>query len=154
VRPYLENPQMSCNGCNIIRLYRSMHCPVCKTCIAKHTRHSIIFGICIGAANELLSLLFFLSLFATECYLLYLFLVANSYGFITKLMFYLLNISICWLSFVEFATLLILVRHVLYRILDMESLNSRWKCGQCSSIYWRRQNDNLLIMSIKGLSSI
>jgi hypothetical protein len=79
-----------------------------------------VFGVCVGAPNELLALLFFLSLFATQCYVLYLFFVANSYGLITKLMFYMLNVSVCWMSFVETATLLILVTHFLSRIFGTE----------------------------------
>lgn len=111
---------MSCSACNVIRLYRSSHCPICKSCIAKTSRHSVVFGICIGAANELVCLLFFLSLFVTESYLLYIFAVGNTYSIITRVMFYLLNMSICWLSLVEFATLLILVMMLLFRTLDME----------------------------------
>lgn len=51
VRPYLQNPQMNCQACGIIRLFRSIHCPMCKTCVAKHSRHSLVFGSCIGASN-------------------------------------------------------------------------------------------------------
>lgn len=51
VRPYLENGNSSCQACGIVRFFRSMHCPFCKSCVAKHSRHSVVFGICVGAAN-------------------------------------------------------------------------------------------------------
>ena len=51
MRPYLNNPQMLCNKCKVLKVYRTMHCPACDSCIKKHTRHSLIFGRCIGAPN-------------------------------------------------------------------------------------------------------
>lgn len=103
-----------CGGCGIIRFYRSMHCPFCKSCIAKHSRHSVLFGICIGAANEFIALLFFLSLFATQAVTLYLF-SHLTYGIITKVLFYLMNGVFCWMSFTEFAKLAILVPYLPFR---------------------------------------
>ena len=46
-------------------MFRATHCPFCKVCVAKHSRHSLVFGSCIGAANEFLCTLFFLSLTLT-----------------------------------------------------------------------------------------
>lgn len=51
VRPYLQNPGLTCSQCKILKVFRSNHCPICKVCIPKFTRHSLVFGICVGAAN-------------------------------------------------------------------------------------------------------
>lgn len=109
VRPYLENPQTTCGGCKIVKPFRAMHCPACKSCIAKHSRHSVAFGSCIGAANELPAILFFSLLFVTQAVTLGSFAQVSSYGFLTKVMFYLLNGWVCWTTLRETATLLILV---------------------------------------------
>lgn len=74
---------------------------MCKTCIPKFTRHSLVFGVCIGAANELLSLLFFMSMTMLSSYSLYKFSqLISLFGIITIAMFYLLNVAIVWMSFV------------------------------------------------------
>lgn len=109
VRPYLENPNSSCNPCGIVRFYRSMHCPFCKSCVAKHSRHSVVFGICVGAANEFYALIFFLLFWLTQLVSLSLFFHAASYGLLTKLMFYSMNGTLCWMAFTEFITLALFV---------------------------------------------
>lgn len=96
-----------------------MHCPYCKSCVTKHTRHSIAFGACIGAANEFFSLLFFTLFWATQLLILYTFYSTNTYGIITKIMFYAMNGSLCWISFTDAATLFIFVRMRLCRIFTM-----------------------------------
>ena len=123
VRPYLDNPNLSCQGCGIIRLFRATHCPFCKTCIAKHSRHSIVFGSCIGAANEMLCIFFFFFLWISLNTILIKFWWGNSYGFLTKLMFYLLNIPLCWMSFGEFMQFFVFVLFCLFRIMCMELLS-------------------------------
>ena len=115
---------MSCQGCGIIRLFRATHCPFCKTCIAKHSRHSIVFGGCIGAANEMLCVLFFFMLWCSLNMMLLVFFWGNGYGFLTRLMFYLLNVPLCWMSFNEFLQFFVFVIIGLYRIMFME-LRSR-----------------------------
>ena len=90
---------MSCQACQIVRLFRATHCPFCKTCIAKHSRHSVVFGSCIGAANEMLCLFFFFFLGLTLNLIIIRFWNSNTYGMLTKLMFYLLNIPLCWMSY-------------------------------------------------------
>lgn len=132
LRPYLDNPNSTCGGCGIIRYYRSMHCPFCKSCIAKHSRHSILFGVCIGAANELFALLFFLSLFLTQAGVLWLF-SHLSYGIITKVLFYLMNGAFCWMSFTEFAKLAILVIHPSCRTSTTASLRENSRPGACNN---------------------
>jgi hypothetical protein len=116
IRPYLENPNSSCGACGIVRFYRAMHCPFCKSCVAKHSRHSVVFGVCVGAANEIFALLFFLLLWATQLLILWLFFQAGTYGIITKIMFYAMNATICWMAFTEFAALLMFVNVMLCRI--------------------------------------
>lgn len=51
IRPYLQNPGLTCSECKILKIFRSNHCPVCKVCVPKFTRHSLVFGTCVGAAN-------------------------------------------------------------------------------------------------------
>lgn len=109
IRPYLENPQMNCQSCGIIRVFRATHCPFCKDCVAKHSRHSIVFGSCIGAANEFLCTLFFLFLSLTLGVVLSRFWYLSSYGMLTKVMFYLLNVPLCWMSFNEFLQFFVFV---------------------------------------------
>lgn len=93
---------MNCQACQIPRMFRSTHCPFCKVYVAKHSRHSLVFGNCIGAANELLCALFFLSLALTLGLILYHFWQTSTYGLLTKIMFYSLNVSLFWMSFNEF----------------------------------------------------
>ena len=52
-----RNPQMKkgrCEECDLIKVLRSNHCPICKKCIKKYQFHSDWFNICIGGSNELL----------------------------------------------------------------------------------------------------
>lgn len=86
-----------------------MHCPFCKSCVAKHSRHSVVFGICVGAANEFYALIFFLLFWLTQLVSLSLFFHAASYGLLTKLMFYSMNGTLCWMAFTEFITLALFV---------------------------------------------
>ena len=111
---------MNCQECGIIRLFRAAHCPYCKTCIAKHSRHSIVFGSCIGAANEMLCLLFFFFLGLSLNIIVIRFWHGTSYGFLTKIMFYLLNIPLCWMSYNEFLQFFVFVKLFLCRIISME----------------------------------
>lgn len=90
---------MKCQGCDIVRLFRAAHCPFCKTCIAKHSRHSVIFGSCIGAANEMLCLIFFLCMGLSLNLTILRFFHVTSYGLLTKIMFYALNVPLCWNSY-------------------------------------------------------
>lgn len=108
-RPYLEHPQMSCQPCAIIKAFRAFHCPVCKTCVPKFTRHSLVFASCIGAANELLACLFFGVFGGVEFYILWVFLTQTSYGLVTQVMFCWLNGFLCWESLCECVSILILV---------------------------------------------
>jgi hypothetical protein len=111
---------MTCGGCKIVKPFRATHCPACKSCIGKHSRHSVAFGICIGAANELPAILFFLLLFVTQVVTLGSFAKVSTYGFLTRFMFYLLNGWVCWTTLRETATLFILVRLKSHRILCTE----------------------------------
>ncbi len=89
-----------CPQCKILKIFRSFHCPICKVCITKFTRHSLAFGSCIGSANELLALGFFFCLTVAEILTLGYFFLDTNYGLITNFMFYALNAYICWSSFV------------------------------------------------------
>ena len=111
---------MNCQACQIPRMFRSTHCPFCKVCVAKHSRHSLVFGNCIGAANELLCALFFLSLALTLGLILYHFWQTSTYGLLTKIMFYSLNVSLFWMSFNEFLQFFVFVSIFLFRITVME----------------------------------
>lgn len=76
-----------------------MHCPFCKMCVPKFSRHSIVFGVCIGAANELLVILFFLSMVVFECYFLYkLTMLFDQFGAITITIQYILNFTVLYIS--------------------------------------------------------
>lgn len=93
-----------------------MHCPFCKSCVAKHSRHSVVFGVCVGASNEFFAILFFLLFWITQMTILFLFFQAGTYGIITKIMFYAMNGSLCWMAFTEFAALTMFVLIALCRI--------------------------------------
>ena len=120
MRPYLENPAMNCQQCKIVRMFRATHCPFCNTCVAKHSRHSVVFGSCIGAANELLCVLFFMSLTVTLGVIVASFWETNTYGLLTKIIFYLMNVPFCWLSLAESAGFIVFVRMSLCRTMSME----------------------------------
>jgi hypothetical protein len=75
----------------------------------------VVFGICIGAANEFFALLFFLLFWVTQLVILWLFFKAGTYGLITKIMFSLMNGAFCWMSFTEFAKLAVFVRPAICR---------------------------------------
>ena len=140
---------MSCTQCGIVRVFRAFHCPFCKTCVPKHSRHSIVWGSCIGASNQLLAMGFFLILSLVLGDAIYGFYLKGSYGIITKVMFYLLNGSLCWISTNEFLQLFIFVIVDLVRTLYMERLSRNLKPGLCSSIFKRYLQDSSLTMSIK-----
>ena len=101
LRPYLQTPHTTCSGCGTLKLFRAAHCQFCKTCVAKHSRHSLVWGGCIGAANELLAMLFFAALAVTLGNTLTRFWAKGSYGLLTRVMFYLLNVPLCWMAWVE-----------------------------------------------------
>ncbi len=42
---------MKCSNCKILKTFRAFHCPMCKICVPKFSRHSLAFGTCIGAGN-------------------------------------------------------------------------------------------------------
>ncbi len=83
------------------KAFRACHCPLCKTCVPKFSRHSLVFGVCVGAANELLVILFFLSMAILSSYSLYKLVTLRSlYGIITLAMIYSINLAIIWMSVV------------------------------------------------------
>jgi hypothetical protein len=110
-----------------------MHCPFCKSCISKHSAHSVVFGLCIGAANELFALLYFLSFWVTEALVLWMFFKLGTYGLVTKVMFYLMNGTFCWMAFTEFAKLAVFVRLYLCRIFITASLRLSSRRGTFSN---------------------
>lgn len=103
-----------CPQCKVLKIFRAFHCPICKVCITKFTRHSLAFGSCIGSTNELLAWTFFFSLTVAEFLTILAFFNDTNYGFITNIMFYLLNIYIFWISFVEMSIIFVMVIFLLY----------------------------------------
>ena len=100
---------LACPQCKILKLFRAFHCPMCKVCITKFTRHSLVFGSCIGSTNELLAWAFFFCLTVAEFLTIWAFFNESSYGMITNIMFYALNVYIFWISFVEMSTIFMMV---------------------------------------------
>lgn len=100
---------LNCPQCKILKLFRAFHCPMCKVCITKFTRHSLAFGSCIGSTNELLAWAFFFCLSVAEFFTISAFFNESDYGLITNIMFYALNVYIFWISFVEMSTIFVMV---------------------------------------------
>ena len=50
-KPYMNNPRLVCATCEVLKGFRSQHCPQCKECIPKYSGHSSLFNRCIGASN-------------------------------------------------------------------------------------------------------
>ena len=109
---------MSCGQCGIVRMFRAAHCPFCKSCVAKHTRHSLVWGICIGGANQFLAWLFFVASTFTFLAICLIFHWTNKYGAITKIMFYFVNVPLFWMSFVQAITLFIF--NIVYNVTEQE----------------------------------
>lgn len=88
--PFMPLTSENCITCNVVRLPRSKHCPLCNSCCAKYDHHCVWLGNCIGFNNMGVFLIFLI------CHTLYL-----SYGVVvlTQLLYgtfkqhYLLEVS-------------------------------------------------------------
>ncbi len=50
-KAYLRNSRMYCSECEVVAGFRSNHCPMCKECVSKHSKHSMVLNSCIGSNN-------------------------------------------------------------------------------------------------------
>ena len=83
----------------------------------------------MGAANELLTVLFFLTLAIQSGYVLIKFASLSDFGILTKIMMFLINGYVCVGAFWEFFTFLMMVQIMIFRITVLESRNSRFRTG-------------------------
>jgi hypothetical protein len=65
-KPFLKNMRSFCDECEVVKGFRTNHCPSCKACIPKYTRHSLVLNQCIGASNELLYMMLMLCIFIAQ----------------------------------------------------------------------------------------
>ncbi|XP_053304974.1 palmitoyltransferase ZDHHC13 [Spea bombifrons] len=56
------DPRMFCVSCLVRKPVRSMHCPVCGSCVARFDQHCLWTGRCVGAGNQRYYVLFLGSL--------------------------------------------------------------------------------------------
>lgn len=76
-KPYLKTPKAFCDECEVVRGFRINHCPSCKSCVPKYTRHSLLLNQCIGAGNELLYIAMMMALFLAQLCVLIEFTVSH-----------------------------------------------------------------------------
>lgn len=48
---HLHNPAI-CKHCHKYMPPRAFHCPICRTCIARHDHHNVWLDCCIGESNH------------------------------------------------------------------------------------------------------
>lgn len=113
-KPYLKTPRAYCEECEVVKAFRIHHCPSCKSCIPKYTRHSLLLNQCIGAGNEILYLGIVLSLFLAQTWALLEFTIHHrqevEMSLASKVSFYIINIYVCWLALSDVLTIFIYVQ--------------------------------------------